>query len=120
MPFASFAKAAQANLWVCKQGKTLKPSQFLDTLYYGGSLVLSSGKKLAFFFIIIISESLDLNDDDKMPLEPFPGCRSQKRKNEKEMEISDLKEQYSNLNLWVEGPSSKILYIKISWQRKRQ
>lgn len=52
-----------------------------------------------FFFIIIISESLDLNDDDKMPLEPFPGCRSQKRKNEKEMEISDLKEQYSNLNL---------------------
>ena len=118
MPFGSFAKTVQANLWVCEQGKTLKPSQLLDPLYSGGSLVLSSGKKLAFF--VIISESLDLNDDDKMPLEPFPGCWSQKWKKEKEMEISDLKEQYSNLNLWVEDPSSKILYIKISWQRKRQ
>ena len=33
---------------------------------------------LVFLVIIIISESLDLNDDDKMPLEPFPGCWSQK------------------------------------------
>ena len=49
MPFASFAKTVQANLLVCKHGKTFKPSQFLDTLYCGGSLVLSSGKKLAFF-----------------------------------------------------------------------
>lgn len=53
--------------------------------------MLLSGKKLAFFVIIIISESLNLNDDDKMPLEPFQSCWSQGEKKKRKWRFQNLK-----------------------------
>lgn len=90
MSFTSIGETVQVNLWVCKQDKTLELSQ-LWAHYNLGVLLCFPEKNMEFFVFIIILESLNFSDADKMPLKPFLRSWIQDSKMKKRKENGDVK-----------------------------